>query len=199
MPTPTLPLFLAIISALEISYCFRAVHARLPTSQILPAPASTGQHRYLGVDVFSKKLQEGTSFIHNPASSVPVQAMLGPAFAQYKIIRIRNRAVHVVIPSGEVKDYLPVFDQSALYSRLFSANRKDPGSVWAIVLVHHAHELVVDYQIIVNNEDMTLHMAAHDGIIVHTLLENGASPTVQIDRDVVRLLSAAAMGKVDEV
>ena len=52
--------------------------------------AQTGQHRYLGVDLFTKQLNEESSFISNPAPSVVVQNMLGPVFKQYRVLDIRD-------------------------------------------------------------------------------------------------------------
>jgi hypothetical protein len=51
--------------------------------------AQTGQHRYLGVDLFTRQLNEESSFISNPAPSVIVQNMLGPVFKQYRVLDIR--------------------------------------------------------------------------------------------------------------
>lgn len=48
--------------------------------------AATGQHRYLGVDLFTKQLHEESSFVSNPAPSVVVQTMLGPVFKQYRVL-----------------------------------------------------------------------------------------------------------------
>jgi hypothetical protein len=50
--------------------------------------AATGQHRYLGVDLFTKQLHEESSFISNPGPSVIVQNMLGPVFKQYRVLDI---------------------------------------------------------------------------------------------------------------
>lgn len=52
--------------------------------------AQTGQHRYLGVDLFTKQLNEESSFISNPSPSVVVQNMLGPVFKQYRVLDIRD-------------------------------------------------------------------------------------------------------------
>lgn len=52
--------------------------------------SSTGQHRYLGVDLFTKQLHEESSFISNPSPSVIVQTMLGPIFKQYRVLDLQD-------------------------------------------------------------------------------------------------------------
>jgi hypothetical protein len=60
--------------------------------RITTSPA-TGQHRYLGVDLFTKQLHEESSFISNPSPSVVVQTMLGPVFKQYRVLDIADGTV----------------------------------------------------------------------------------------------------------
>jgi hypothetical protein len=52
--------------------------------------SATGQHRYLGVDLFTKQLHEESSFISNPSPSVVVQTMLGPVFKQYRVLDVQE-------------------------------------------------------------------------------------------------------------
>lgn len=52
--------------------------------------SATGQHRYLGVDLFTKQLHEESSFISNPSPSVVVQTMLGPVFKQYRVLDLQD-------------------------------------------------------------------------------------------------------------
>ena len=52
--------------------------------------SSTGQHRYLGVDLFTKQLHEESSFVSNPSPSVVVQTMLGPVFKQYRVLDLAD-------------------------------------------------------------------------------------------------------------
>ena len=52
--------------------------------------SATGQHRYLGVDLFTKQLHEESSFISNPSPSVVVQTMLGPVFKQYRVLDLKD-------------------------------------------------------------------------------------------------------------
>ncbi|KAI0399086.1 hypothetical protein F4802DRAFT_611156 [Xylaria palmicola] len=110
--------------------------------------AATGQHRYLGVDLFSKQLHEESSFVSNPAPSVVVQTMLGPVFKQYRVLDIQNGSVTAMTESGDVKTSLPVLDQSGLYSRLSSSFHKGNGSVRVLVLNDNGSELVVDVKVV---------------------------------------------------
>jgi hypothetical protein len=74
--------------------------------------AQTGQHRYLGVDLFTKQLNEESSFISNPSPSVIVQNMLGPVFKQYRVLDIRDDGCIVAMTeTGGVKQSLAVLDQ----------------------------------------------------------------------------------------
>ncbi|KAI1423404.1 hypothetical protein F5Y12DRAFT_798394 [Xylaria sp. FL1777] len=110
--------------------------------------SATGQHRYLGVDLFSKQLHEESSFVSNPAPSVVVQTMLGPVFKQYRVLDIQNGSVTAMTESGDVKTGLPVIDQSGLYSRLSSAFNQGSGSVRVLVLNDNGNELVVDVKVV---------------------------------------------------
>ncbi|GAP88060.2 putative woronin body major protein [Rosellinia necatrix] len=110
--------------------------------------SATGQHRYLGVDLFSKQLHEESSFVSNPAPSVVVQTMLGPVFKQYRVLDIQNGSVTAMTESGDVKTGLPVIDQSGLYSRLTTAFQQGHGSVRVLVLNDHGSELVVDVKVV---------------------------------------------------
>ncbi|CAD0081975.1 unnamed protein product, partial [Aureobasidium vineae] len=70
--------------------------------------SQTGQHRYLGVDLFTKQLQEESSFISNPSPSVVVQQMYGPVFKQYRVLDIRDDGqVVAMTEGGDVKQGLP--------------------------------------------------------------------------------------------
>lgn len=55
--------------------------------------SATGQHRYLGVDLFTKQLHEESSFVSNPSPSVVVQTMLGPVFKQYRVLDLQDGSV----------------------------------------------------------------------------------------------------------
>ncbi|THC91158.1 hypothetical protein EYZ11_009371 [Aspergillus tanneri] len=109
----------------------------------------TGQHRYLGVDLFTRQLQEESSFISNPSPSVVVQTMLGPVYKTYRILDLRDDG-HVVAmtETGDVKQGLPVVPQGHLFRRIRDAFEDGRGSVRALVINDGGRELVVDYKVI---------------------------------------------------
>merc|ERR1711977_721062 len=106
--------------------------------------SATGQHRYLGVDLFTKQLHEESSFISNPSPSVVVQTMLGPVFKQYRVLDLQDGSVVAMTETGDVKQSLPVIDQSNLWSRLSEAFETGRGSVRVLVISDHGRELAVD-------------------------------------------------------
>ena len=111
--------------------------------------AQTGQHRYLGVDLFTKQLHEESSFVSNPAPSVIVQSMLGPVFKQYRVLDIRDDGrVVAMTETGDVKQGLPVIDQGGLWSRLNDSFANGRGSVRVLVINDRGRELAVDYKVI---------------------------------------------------
>ncbi|KAF6825306.1 woronin body major protein [Colletotrichum plurivorum] len=110
--------------------------------------AATGQYRYLGVDLFTKQLHEESSFISNPAPSVVVQTMLGPVFKQYRVLDLADGHVVAMTETGDVKQGLPVIDQSNLWTRLNSAFESGRGSVRVLVLNDNGRELAVDVKVI---------------------------------------------------
>ncbi|EME84734.1 uncharacterized protein MYCFIDRAFT_152946 [Pseudocercospora fijiensis CIRAD86] len=111
--------------------------------------AQTGQHRYLGVDLFTKQLHEESSFVSNPSPSVVVQNMIGPVFKQYRVLDIRDDG-HVVAmtETGDVKQGLPVLDQSSLLQRLTESFNNGRGSVRVLVISDEGRELAVDYKVV---------------------------------------------------
>jgi len=110
--------------------------------------SATGQHRYLGVDLFTKQLHEESSFIANPSPSVVVQTMLGPVFKQYRVLDLQDGTVVAMTETGDVKQSLPVIDQSNLWSRLTEAFETGRGSVRVLVISDHGRELAVDLKVI---------------------------------------------------
>lgn len=111
--------------------------------------SQTGQHRYLGVDLFTKQLHEESSFISNPSPSVVVQNMLGPVFKQYRVLDIRDDGCVVAMTeTGDIKQALPVLDQSNLMNRLTDAFDNGRGSVRILVLSDDGRELAVDYKVV---------------------------------------------------
>ncbi|KAF3479726.1 woronin body major protein [Arthroderma uncinatum] len=109
----------------------------------------TGQHRYLGVDLFTRQLHEESSFISHPSQSVVVQSMLGPVYKTYRVLDMRddNRLV-AMTESGDVKQGLRVVDQGNLFNRISDAFAEGRGSVRALVINDGGRELVVDYKVI---------------------------------------------------
>lgn len=110
--------------------------------------AATGQHRYLGVDLFTKQLHEESSFISNPSPSVVVQTMLGPVFKQYRVLDLQDGTVVAMTETGDVKQAIPVIDQSKLWSRLSEAFESGRGSVRVLVLSDHGRELAVEMKVL---------------------------------------------------
>jgi len=110
---------------------------------------NTGQYRYLGVDLFTKQLQEESSFMSNPQPSVYVQSMLGPVFKQYRILDITDSGrVVCMTETGDVKQGLPVIEQGSLFSKISGAFADGRGSVRALVINDGGRELIVDYKVI---------------------------------------------------
>ncbi|KAF5228923.1 hypothetical protein FAUST_10722 [Fusarium austroamericanum] len=110
--------------------------------------AATGQYRYLGVDVFTKKLCEDFSFISNPAPSVVVQTMLGPTFKQYRLIKADKGQIVAKTEKGNMRRGLSVIDQADLYSRILEAFDSSTGSVRLLVLNDNGRELIVDMKVV---------------------------------------------------
>ncbi|KAL4925769.1 putative Woronin body protein HexA [Aspergillus undulatus] len=109
---------------------------------------STGQHRYLGVDLFTRELHEESSFVSNPSPSVVVQTMLGPVYKTYRILDIRDDSLVALTESGDVKTGLPVVPQDGLYQRIKDAFHDGRGSVRVLVINDGGRELVVDFKLI---------------------------------------------------
>lgn len=111
--------------------------------------SSTGQYRYLGVDLFTRQLHEESSFQSNPEPSVYVQSMLGPVFKQYRILDLRaDGQIVCMTETGDVKQGLPVVDQGGLYNKIAKSFDDGRGSVRALVINDGGRELIVDYKVI---------------------------------------------------
>jgi hypothetical protein len=111
--------------------------------------SQTGQHRYLGVDLFTKQLHEESSFISNPAPSVVVQNMLGPVFKQYRVLDIRDDGrIVAMTEGGDVKQGIPVLDQSSLLERVGESFDSGRGAIRVLVINDGGRELVVDYRVV---------------------------------------------------
>lgn len=109
----------------------------------------TGQHRYLGIDLFTRQLHEESAFVTNPSPSVVVQSMLGPVFKQYRILDINDDGrLTAMTETGDVRSGLPVIEQGGLYGKISDAFAEGRGSVRALVINDGGRELVVDYRIV---------------------------------------------------
>lgn len=110
--------------------------------------SATGQHRYLGVDLFTKQLHEESSFISHPSPSVVVQTMLGPVLKQYRVLDMADGHLTCMTESGEVKQGIPVLDQSNLWEKIHRAFSTGRGSVRVLVLSDNGRELAVDVKVV---------------------------------------------------
>ncbi|EEP78876.1 woronin body major protein [Uncinocarpus reesii 1704] len=111
--------------------------------------SQTGQHRYLGVDLFTGQLHEESSFVSNPSPSVVVQSMLGPVYKTYRILDLREDGrLTAMTETGDIKQGIRVIDQGGLFNRISDAFADGKGSVRALVINDGGRELVVDYKVI---------------------------------------------------
>ncbi|KAI9861060.1 MAG: hypothetical protein M1813_005489 [Trichoglossum hirsutum] len=111
--------------------------------------AQTGQHRYLGVDLFTKQLHEDTSVVSHPSPSVLLQTMPGPVFRQYRLLDIREDGrVVAMTENGDVRQGLRVADHGSLWARLSDAFADGRGSVRVLVIRDGPDELAVDFKLV---------------------------------------------------
>jgi len=74
--------------------------------------------------------------------------MLGPVFKQYRVLDMADGTVVAMTESGDVKQSLPVIDQSNLWARLSEAFETGRGSVRVLVVSDQGRELAVDMKVI---------------------------------------------------
>jgi len=75
--------------------------------------------------------------------------MLGPVYKTYRILDMRDDGrIVAMTETGDVKQGLPVIDQSGLWNRISDAFADGRGSVRALVINDGGRELVVDYKVI---------------------------------------------------
>ncbi|KAL4937935.1 translation protein SH3-like domain-containing protein [Aspergillus oleicola] len=112
----------------------------------------TGQHRYLGVDLFTRQLHEDKSFMSKPSANVVVQTILGPVFRTYRVLDVDlpNGTVTVMTETGDIKAGLPVVKQGSLIAKLEGTLNKGIGNVRALAISEKGtgRELVCDYKIL---------------------------------------------------
>jgi len=110
--------------------------------------AQTGQHRYLGVDLFTKQLHEEPCVVSHPSPSVVLHSLLGPVFKQYRLIDIRDDGKLVVMTeTGEIKQGLKVVEQGQLHSKIKQAFGRGSGAVRVLVINDQGKDLAVDYKV----------------------------------------------------
>lgn len=75
--------------------------------------------------------------------------MLGPVFKQYRVLDITDGgSVVAMTESGDIKQGMPLLDQSDLRKRLTSAFDEGRGSVRVLVIEDDGVELAVDYKVV---------------------------------------------------
>lgn len=111
--------------------------------------AQTGQHRYLGVDLFTKQLHEEPCVVTHPSPSVVLHSMLTPGFKQYKLLDISESGNLVCMTEGgDIKQSLKIVDQGQLFEKLKGAYGDGTGSIRVLVINDRGNELAVDYKIV---------------------------------------------------
>jgi hypothetical protein len=131
--------------------------------------SQTGQHRYLGVDIFTRRLFEDSSFISNPLPELEVQTMFYLVHRTYSILYavpdysrasflgldVVNRLLTwndsleltAITKTGDIRRHLPVIDQGGLWTRICNALDSNSSRVRVYTVNDSDHELVVDYKI----------------------------------------------------
>ncbi|KAI1559828.1 eukaryotic translation initiation factor 5A-1 [Pyrenophora tritici-repentis] len=74
--------------------------------------------------------------------------MLGPFFKQYRVLDIREDGrVVAMTETGDIKQGLPILDQSGLASRLTESFANGRSSVRVLIIDYNGLEMVVDYKV----------------------------------------------------
>jgi len=111
--------------------------------------AQTGQHRYLGVDLFTKQLHEEPCVVSHPSPSVVLHSLLGPVFKQYRLIDIRDDGRLVCMTeTGEIKQGLKCVDQGNLHHKMRHAFGKGGPAIRVLVICDSGKELAVDFKLV---------------------------------------------------
>ncbi|KAK7959224.1 woronin body major protein [Apiospora aurea] len=139
---------------------------------------ATGQHRYLGVDLFTKQLHEESSQVQHPSPSVLVQTMRGPIFKQYHVLGLQDGHIVALTQEGDVKSKLPVSEQGNLYHRIHTALGSGLGGIRVLVLTDGNDELCVDMKVICGSR---LSIVESEEVIdLHSLARNGELDKVRL-------------------
>ncbi|KAK3316817.1 ankyrin repeat-containing domain protein [Apodospora peruviana] len=109
---------------------------------------TTGQNRYLGLDVFTKQLYEESSFVTQRAPSMVIQTMLGPRLKQYRVLELQDEHLLAMTETGDIIKNVPILDQSLLLSRVRKALDSRLGSVRVLVVSDQEHEMAVDMKVV---------------------------------------------------
>ncbi|KAF3934703.1 hypothetical protein ABW20_dc0105637 [Dactylellina cionopaga] len=107
----------------------------------------TGQHLYLGVDVFTKDLVEEICVVTNPSPSITTHSLLTPAAKQYRVVDISGDKLSFQTNGGEIKTGIKIIEQGDLQSKIVEAFGRSPGAIRVLVISDkNGNELIVDYK-----------------------------------------------------
>jgi len=75
--------------------------------------------------------------------------MLGPVFKQYRVLDIRDDGrVVAMTEGGDVKQGIPILDQSSLGDRLQESFDSGRGAIRVLVINDGGRELAVDFKVV---------------------------------------------------
>lgn len=114
---------------------------------------STGQYKYLGVDIFTKFLYQDVSSVQYPAPGVRVHFILAPFLKQYRVLDYQDGCLVAATEDGDIRQNLPVIEQSNLDIRISRALESSTGSVCVLVLSDGDSELAIEMKLIYTNQE----------------------------------------------
>jgi hypothetical protein len=113
--------------------------------------STTGQHQYLGVDLFTDQLAEETCVVKDPSPSFVLHNMVTPSFKEYNVIQAGDGCVMFFqTDSGEVKTGVAVIAQGGLSKKINEAFTQSLGAVRVFVISEGKRELMVDFMVVHN-------------------------------------------------
>ncbi|KAM0201883.1 hypothetical protein ACHAPI_001939 [Fusarium lateritium] len=123
--------------------------------QVLKVSTSTatGQYKYLGVDLFTKFLYQDVSSVQHPAPGVRLHFILAPFLKQYRVLDCQDGSLVATTEDGDVRQGLPVIEQSNLDTRISRALESGIGSVRVLVLSDGDSELAIEMKVIYTNQE----------------------------------------------